>query len=294
MVRIKIALIGIASYCALSVTAFSTSPFVTKTLANSEIFRRDSELFDEKPGTARFTGIDQDNAVSGLDLLLRAIVSDVGSIVVGILGLFLVLTYRLTNQDSLSVDTLGQETRSELLAVFASGAVLLNGVSKLDVTSALAESVILDGIQLAEPQIFDQEKVGKEMLWTIESLLKATPSETVVILELVNDCWKSILCAGIVPKEDFMRRGTMSEKSPILDRFRKTSPGETYLPTLQALPGRVEFTYLPSNTQEALLLPISSCDTTKVLVLGSNTAKSFTPRDIAWCQAIAARIGGEM
>ena len=33
-------------------------------------------------------------------------------------------------------------------------------------------------------------------------------------------------------------------------------PKESYLPTLQALPGKVEFTYLPSNAQEALLLPV--------------------------------------
>lgn len=293
-IRLIITLIGIILYFTSVSTAFSTTPVATRALPRLETFTHGTTLFNEKPGTARFTGIEQDDAASGIDLVLRAIVSDVGSIVFGVIGLCLALGYRLANQDSLNVETLGQETRSDLLAVFASGAVLLNGVSKLDVTSALAESVILDGIELTEPQIFQKkDEVEKDLLWAIESFLKATPSKTVVLLELVDNSWKTIVCAGIVPKEDMLRRGTARETNPILDKFRKGSSGETYLPTLQALPGRVEFTYLPPNTQEALLLPVLSSDNTKVLVLGSNTAKNFTPRDVAWCQAIVSRIGAK-
>eukprot|EP00547_Thalassionema_nitzschioides_P000288 CAMPEP_0194214788 /NCGR_PEP_ID=MMETSP0156-20130528/16150_1 /TAXON_ID=33649 /ORGANISM="Thalassionema nitzschioides, Strain L26-B" /LENGTH=299 /DNA_ID=CAMNT_0038943129 /DNA_START=35 /DNA_END=934 /DNA_ORIENTATION=- len=293
-IRLILTLIGISLVFIPVSRAFSTNSIATQSLPNLEILRHDTALFNKKSGTARFTGIEQDDAASGIDLVLRAIVSDVGSIVFGIIGLFLASGYRLANQDSLSVEMLGQETRSDLLAVFASGAVLLNGVSKLDVTSALAESVVLDGIKLTEPQIFkEKEKVGNEVLWAIESFLKATPSKTAVLLEFVDNSWETLVCDGIVPREDKLRRGTALERNPILDRFRKGSSGETYLPTLQALPGRVEFTYLPSNTQEALLLPISSSEAVNVLVLGSNTAKSFTPRDVAWCQAICTRIGAE-
>jgi len=270
--------------------------------------RDEMSLFNtnNKKGSARFTGIDQQDATSGFDLVLRSIVSDIGSIVIGSIGICVALAYRLANQDSLGVETLGQETRTDLLAVFASGAVLLNGISKLDVTSALAESVVLDGIELKEPQIFGRVDNG-ETLWALTSFLKATPSMTAVLLEFVDDdnnnsesalsCWNTVACLGIVPKEEDFRRGTTLNVNPILDRFRRTETTtttrrETYLPTLQALPGRVEFSYLPENTQEALLLPVASSEaaTTRVLVLGSNTAKSFTPRDIAWCQAVAARI----
>jgi hypothetical protein len=82
--------------------------------------------------------------------------------------------------------------------------------------------------------------------------------------------------------------------TPILDRCKKSDCDETYLPTLQALPGKVEFTYLPANTQEVLILPVPTSAgeaAATAIVLGSNCAKSFTPRDIAWCQTIAARIG---
>ena len=247
-------------------------------------------------GSARFTGVEE--ATSGLDFVLSAITSDIGSIGLGLVGLLVVLVNRLAHQDNLSADTLGQETRSDLLALFACGAVLLNGVTKLDVTSALAESVVLDGILLDEPEVLhdnDQSSLS-ELRWAMESLLTATPAKTAVLLrhdESVDGAplsWKTFLCAGVVPAQKSLRTGTALPTNPILDRFVTNTAGprtETYLPTLQALPGRVEFTYLPNNTQEALLLPVN--DKT-VLVLGSNTAKSFTPRDVAWCQVVAKRM----
>jgi hypothetical protein len=107
--------------------------------------------------------------------------------------------------------------------------------------------------------------------------------------DTIPPCWKTVAIAGIVPTEERLRLGPSLSVNPIVDGFlRDGNTKEKYLPTLQALPGRVEFTYLPSNTQEALLLPVSS---TQVLVLGSNTAKSFSPRDIAWSQVIASRLG---
>jgi hypothetical protein len=85
------------------------------------------------------------------------------------------------------------------------------------------------------------------------------------------------------------------ETTPILDRVGSpTNVKETYLPTLQALPGRREFTYLPGNLQLALLIPIMNENDEsrrKVLVLGGNTAKSFSPRDVAWCRIVAERMG---
>jgi hypothetical protein len=268
-------------------SAFTTLPNVAvrrQSLDSSSII-----LFEEKPGgSARFTGIQQQDATSGFDLVLRAIVSDVGSIAVGLIGLVIAVGYRLSDQDSLTVDTLGQETRTDLLAVFASGAVLLNGVSKLDVTSALADSVILEGINLPEPE-YSSADYQPDLPWALESLLTATPAKTAVLLRHDGSAWKSVASVGTVPSEKEMRLGPIQDTNPILDRFLKSdsSGKETYLPTLQAIPGRVEFTYLPPNTQGALLLPVSQ---NEVLVLGSNTAKSFSPRDVAWSQLIATRI----
>mmetsp|Transcript_8206 Transcript_8206/g.11832 ORF Transcript_8206/g.11832 Transcript_8206/m.11832 type:complete len:303 (-) Transcript_8206:1280-2188(-) len=237
-------------------------------------------------GSARFTGIT--GATSGVDVILSAIVSDVGSIALGLIGVLVVLGNRLADQDMLSVETLGQETRSDLLAVFACGAVLLNGLSKLDVTSALAETVILEGIQLPKPE----GELGNDddLCWGLQALLAATPAKTSVLLQHDGNRWINLANYGIVPVDEILRAGPTNSINPILDRFLRDKSKETYLPTLQALPGRVEFTYLPSNSQEALILPVSD-EPTRVLVLGSDTAKSFTPRDVAWCRVVATRLG---
>lgn len=246
---------------------------------------------EKKGGTARFTGVDESRgASSALDFVLSLIVSDIGSIILGLIGLTIVVGHRLVAMDNLVVDTMGQETRSDLLATFASGAVLLNGVSKLDVTSALAETVRLDGVQLEQIEVNEDISNEKELQWSLESLLVATPARTVVLLALDDHGrWKVSASAGVVPSDKSLRTVLSLPTAPILDRFRKDVSKETYLPTLQALPGKSEFTYLPVNTQGALLLPVRESPT-NVLVLGSDTAKSFTPRDIAWCRVLAERI----
>jgi hypothetical protein len=90
---------------------------------------------------------------------------------------------------------------------------------------------------------------------------------------------------------------SLPEKTPILERVGSPENSkETYLPTLQALPGRTELTYLPNNAQMAVLIPIQSSNSKKnsVLVLGGNTAKSFSPRDIAWSRIVAEKIGEDL
>ena len=97
-------------------------------------------------------------------------------------------------------------------------------------------------------------------------------------------------------REESRRAGVVSSSlevpsnTPILDRVG--SPGntkETYLPTLQALPGKKELTYLPNNSQLALLIPVGT-SSSRVLVVAGDAAKSFTPRDVAWCRIVAERM----
>ena len=243
-----------------------------------------------------------------LDGALSLFTSDVASIGLGLLGLCLLLIERLSLPDvaTMGVDqvqyaeTLGEETRSNLIAVFACGSVLLNGISKLDVTSALAESVELEGTVLSDPLVFDDslKKHQRTLQWGMESFLQATPAKTVVLLQRksLQDKWEILSMAGVAPPEATDERPELFPTTPILDRFLKDgSSGETYLPTLQALPGKAEFTYIPENTQGVLILSVpqgsAASTTTTTILLGANRAKSFTPRDVAWCQTLAARLG---
>ena len=160
----------------------------------------------------------------------------------------------------------------------------------VDVTAAMSESVELEGTLLDTPEFlvsYNDAKLTRTIQWGLESLLEATPAKSAVLLERQepeNSEWKVAARAGIVPTST-----VIPDTTPILARVG--SPGntkETYLPTVQALPGKKELTYLPSNTQLALLIPI---DNGKVLVLAGNTAKSFTPRDVAWSRIVAERLG---
>ena len=56
---------------------------------------------------------------------------------------------------------------------------------------------------------------------------------------------------------------------PILEKALRLSE-EVYLPDLQILPGKVEFSYLPINCQSVLVLPLPGSG---AVVMGTNQGK---------------------
>ena len=52
---------------------------------------------------------------------------------------------------------------------------------------------------------------------------------------------------------------------------------EIYLPDLQILPGKVEFSYLPINCQSLLIIPVSQ---ESAVILGTNKAKALKLGDL--------------
>lgn len=258
----------------------STTKTATSTV--QVVCRRTTRLFEEsnRP-SVRFTGTEgfTSTTTNPIDAFLTVLASDVVSIALGLIGLVVIVAHRVSLLDDTSAESLTLQTRTDLLAVFACGSVLLNGITKLDVTSAMAEAVTLDGVILQQP-----EADSTTVRWALESLLVATPAKTAILVERsTSSQWNVLARAGTVPVIV-----TVPDSTPILDRV--ATPGntkETYLPTLQALPGKKEFPYLPANSQLVLLVPV---DTTRVLVLGSNRSKSFSPKDVAWCRIVAERM----
>jgi Cofactor assembly of complex C subunit B, CCB2/CCB4 len=244
---------------------------------------------------------------SPVDVVLTWLTSDIGSIVLGGVGLLLLLVGRLIldgDAGNTAPEAMAEQARVNLLAVFAIGAVLLNGLSELDVQSALAEKVDLMGKVVSQPVIINQQydNISEQISWVLSSILAATPAGTVILLVRSEDekvaRWKPIAYVGVLPANMMIENVQLSNDTPIMDRMLRVATTdserrESYLPTLQALPGRIEFTnyLLPSNTQAALLLPLRLASAhTATLLLGSNQARSFTPRDIAWSQAVATRL----
>lgn len=310
-----------------------------------------------------------------IDLILKWIASDMGSIILGLTGLIILLANGIfvPSGDSIpDIEAIGQETRNNLLAVFAFLSILLNGVTLIDVESLLAEPVTLQGMSVDEVICITQHEHDgldwNKVPWVLRSILEATPAKTAVLIQyqsknstnlhdpikLSVGSWEVRAVSGVVSTKlassivsrTAMIGDQMSQEegktlslaaagsnifpsnTPILNRFLQTRDNPTdHFPTLQALPGSVEFTsssILPSNTQSALIIPIisttdydfdnennsidedehairdrnyrerydinSKTSSQTLLVLGSDLARSFTPRDIAWCQAVSKRI----
>mmetsp|Transcript_8898 Transcript_8898/g.19044 ORF Transcript_8898/g.19044 Transcript_8898/m.19044 type:complete len:428 (-) Transcript_8898:208-1491(-) len=295
------------------------------------------------------------NQLSPLDAFLLNLTSDRTSLLLGSLGILILFVNRFVSFPDPGLENGGiavdagsfsvweaSRSRVDLLGVFAAGSVLLNGITKLDVTSVEAERVVLEGIRLEgvfwnegemQKVVSGEENENESIAfrstveWALSSFVKCSPAQTAVLLTTTtNNHWTPLAMAGVAPSNPTQRISIPSNvvsSTPILDRMlssrqkagniqggtvagskvssssKERIGSESYLPTLQALPGRVEFTYLPGNAQEALVLPVlvnhesDEGDDKRqfAIVLGGDKAKSFSPRDVAWCREIAAWIG---
>jgi hypothetical protein len=61
----------------------------------------------------------------------------------------------------------------------------------------------------------------------------------------------------------------------------------TYLVDLKLYPGRIEFDYLPENTQGVICQPVGDRG---VLILGANAPRSYSQQDESWVTAIAEKL----
>lgn len=295
--------------------------------SNSDVDSKASFLSTEKASVSFKSNKYNNNSgpanLSPVDSLLINLTSDRTSLLLGSIGIFILLLNRIL---SFPEDAAYEASRSriDLLGVFAAGSVLLNGIAKLDVESVTAEQVALEGVNEASSVVWSNEnnfayEGNKDIVeWALFSFLKCSPARTAVLLgKEEGQRWTPLAMTGILPLDPSLRTSLRSDSTPILDRMlrddgsikggtvggtevigsqNRKGPKESYLPTLQALPGKIEFSYLPSNAQEALLLPVPSKegDTRRyTVVLGGDRAKSFAPRDISWCREVASWLCSE-
>ncbi|NEP62088.1 MAG: cofactor assembly of complex C subunit B, partial [Symploca sp. SIO2G7] len=92
-----------------------------------------------------------------------------------------------------------------------------------------------------------------------------------------------------------MRRGVLGPSNtvvagPILERVLTTRT-PTRLVYLKLYPGKVEFNYLPKNTQGIICQPMGDKG---VLILGANVPRSYTKQDEVWVEGIADKLGASL
>jgi 4-amino-4-deoxy-L-arabinose transferase-like glycosyltransferase len=192
-------------------------------------------------------------------------------IVVGGLASVLLLINRL-----LTPSLTESQARSDALGVILSAVLILTGLLWQRVQPRSPDAVELigeEGFNLL-PDLPDSVKI--ELAWASRLLLTNTVTRSLVV-------WYQ----GQV----LLRRGILSPNSevkpgPILQRvLDKQKP--IYLVDLKVYPGRIEFDYLPENTQGVICQPIGNQG---ALILGANAPRSYTKQDENWVAAIADKL----
>jgi hypothetical protein len=190
---------------------------------------------------------------------------------VGILGgLGLMLNRFLTPTLSPS------QSRSDALAVIESAILILVTILWQEVQAKIPESVVLLGSEGFEMEPSLSEIAKTELAWASHTLL--TNSATKVIMIWYEG--KVLLKRGIYPKVGELKLGAIAQ------RVLKTQK-PVYLVKLSLYPGKIEFDYLPENTQGLIIQPLGDRG---LIILGANAPRSYTKQDENWVEAIALKI----
>lgn len=196
-------------------------------------------------------------------------------IVVGVVGGSLLLLNRI-----LTPELTESQARSDVMGVILSALLILTGLLWQRVQAVLPEAVELVGEEGFELDDTLPDAVRLELAWASHLVLTNTVTRSIVAYR-----------NGQV----LMRRGILGpaatvEPGTIVKRVLATGKA-VYLVALKIYPGRVEFTYLPENTQGVICQPMGQGG---VLILGANAPRSYTKQDELWIEGIADKLGNTL
>jgi hypothetical protein len=191
---------------------------------------------------------------------------------VGSLGASLLLLNRL-----LTPNLTDFQARSDVMGVILSAVLILTGLLWQRVQPVAPEAVVLEGEEgfALDPSLPDDIKT--ELAWASHLLLTNTATRSVVAYKR----GKTLMRRGILPPPTEVTPGA------ILQRVLTTGKA-VYLVDLKIYPGRIEFDYLPPNTQGVICQPMG---TAGVLILAANAPRSYTGQDEAWIAGLADKLG---
>lgn len=168
------------------------------------------------------------------------------------------------------------QARSDALGVILSALLVLTGLIWQRVQPRSPEAVNLigeEGFELAEDL---PEAVKRELAWASHLLLTNTATRSLVVYYQ----GKVLVRRGILGSHRELKPGAIVQR--VLDKQKPV-----YLVKLSVYPGRVEFNYLPENTQGVIAQPLGDKG---VLILGANAPRSYTKQDENWIAGIADKL----
>ncbi len=191
-------------------------------------------------------------------------------IVGGLGGTLLMINRLLTSQLTES------QARSDALGVIISAVLILTGLLWQQVQPKLPDAVVLEGEEGFElaPELPDS--LQQELAWASRLILTNTVTRSLVIYAH----GKTLLRRGILGKNPEVKLGAIAQR--VLEQQKPV-----YLVDLKLYPGRIEFDYLPTNTQGVICQPMSE---TGLMILGANAPRSYTKQDETWIEGIADKL----
>ena len=196
-------------------------------------------------------------------------------IATGILGSSLLLINRFvtpTLTDS--------QARSDVMGIILSALLVLTGLLWQQVQPRSPEAVQLEGEEGFELNEDLPENIQIELAWASHLLLTNTVTRSLLVY---------------YDGQVLMRRGILGPTAEVVPGAilkRVLEKGKAvYLVALKIYPGRVEFTYLPANTQGVICQPMG---TKGALILGANAPRSYTKQDEIWIEGIADKLGATL
>lgn len=189
----------------------------------------------------------------------------------GVLGGTLLLINRL-----LTPMLTPSQARADVVGVILAAVLVLTTLIWQQVQPRPPEAVILEGEEGFELAADLEPALKTDLAWLSYTLLTNTPTKSIVI-------WRG--------DRPLLRRGILGPKpmttlGPIVQRALQTQR-PIYLVNLALYPGRIEFDYLPPNTQGVICQPV---DKQTVMILGTNAPRSYTQQDERWLAALAAKL----
>ncbi len=192
-------------------------------------------------------------------------------IVVGILASTLLVINRIVTPNLAP-----SQSRSDALGIILSAVLVLTGLLWQNFQPNPPEQVELVGEKGFELDETLPAAIRAELAWASQLLLSNTVTQSIVIYYQGN----VILRRGILGQNPQLTPGA------IVKRVLETQK-PVYLVALKLYPGRVEFDYLPENTQGVICQPIGAQG---VMLLGANVPRSYTQQDEAWIAGIAEKL----
>ena len=202
--------------------------------------------------------------------IVRLVPIVAGSIAGTLLMLNRVLTPELTDS----------QARSDAVGVILTAVLILTGLLWQQVQPRQPDSVSLEGTEGFEllPTLPDALKT--ELAWASHLLLTNTVTRSIVVYYQ----GQVLLRRGILASQATVTPGA------ILDRVL-TKQKAIYLVNTKIYPGRIEFDYLPANTQGIICQPLGNGG---VMILGANAPRSYTKQDEAWIEGIANKLANSL